>query len=59
MLTVARGAEGAKSIQSDTKYLRLDEDTPSDKEWTLLSAHFSRVENPLEDEGTLHELATC
>ncbi|KAJ6147482.1 hypothetical protein N7497_009464 [Penicillium chrysogenum] len=45
-----------QSIQSDTKYLRLDEDTPSDKEWTLLSAHFSRVENLELDSGFNEDL---
>jgi hypothetical protein len=35
----------------DLHGLRLDEDTPSDKEWTLLSAHFSHVENLELDSG--------
>lgn len=45
-----------QSIQSNTTYLRLDGDTPSDKEWALLSAHFSHVENLELDSGFNEDL---
>lgn len=45
-----------QSVPQGTKYLRLDEDTPSDKEWALLGAHFSKVENLELESGFNEEL---
>lgn len=46
--------EQLKSIPKDTKYLRIDDNTPTDEEWALLGNHFSGVEN-LEIDSGFHE----
>lgn len=40
-----------QSIPRDTRYLRIDDDTPSDAEWALLGTHFTAVENLELDSG--------
>lgn len=47
--------EQLQSIPKDTKYLRLDDETPSDKEWSLVANHFSSVDN-LELESGFSEM---
>lgn len=46
--------EQLKSIPKDTKYLRIDDNTPSNEEWVLLGSHFTSVEN-LELDSGFHE----
>lgn len=46
--------EQLKSIPTDTKYLRIDDNTPSDENWACLGSHFSSVEN-LEIDSGFHE----
>ena len=41
-------------LPRDTKYLSIEEDTPSDQEWSLLGEHFTSVEN-LELESGFNE----
>ncbi|KAJ5577536.1 uncharacterized protein N7459_006500 [Penicillium hispanicum] len=43
-------------IPRETKYLCIDENTPSDPEWALLSAHFSGVEDLEMNSGFDEEL---
>lgn len=47
----SRLREQLQSIPNDAKHLRIDDDTPSDKEWSLLKNHFSGVENLELDSG--------
>ncbi|KAJ5771592.1 hypothetical protein N7520_002121 [Penicillium odoratum] len=45
-----------QSISSNVTHLLIDEDTPSDTEWTLLGAHFHNVEDLQLESGFNEEL---